>query len=89
VILSPVGILLGLIDFYVILIIVYVLMSWFPKSGIFEDVYRVLGSVVEPYVGLFRRIIPPLGMVDVTPIVALLVLQYLIVPLLVRLAGAL
>ncbi len=75
--------------FYSILIIVYVLMSWFPKSGIFEDIYRVLGSVVEPYVGLFRRIIPPLGMVDITPIIALLVLQYLIVPLLVRLASAL
>ena len=74
--------------FYSILIIVYVLMSWFPISGIFEDIYRVLGSVVEPYVGIFRRIIPPLGMIDITPIIALLVLQYLIVPLLVRLASA-
>jgi len=74
--------------FYSILIIVYVLMSWFPISGIFEDIYRVLGSVVEPYIGIFRRIIPPLGMIDITPIIALLVLQYLIVPLLVRLASA-
>jgi YggT family protein len=75
--------------FYSILIIVYVLMSWFPISGIFEDIYRVLGSVVEPYVGIFRRIIPPLGMIDITPIIALLVLQYLLVPLLVRLVSAL
>lgn len=74
--------------FYSILIIVYVLMSWFPISGIFEDIYRVLGSIVEPYIGLFRRIIPPLGTIDISPIIALLVLQYLIVPVLVRLFTA-
>jgi len=73
--------------FYSFLIIAYVLMSWFPISGIFEDLYRVLGSLVEPYIGLFRRIIPPLGMMDISPIVALLVLQYLIVPLLARLVS--
>jgi uncharacterized protein YggT (Ycf19 family) len=75
-------------SFYGILIIVYVLMSWFPISGILEDLHRVLASIVEPYLGLFRRIIPPIGMVDISPIVALLVLQWLIVPLLARLAGA-
>jgi uncharacterized protein YggT (Ycf19 family) len=74
--------------FYSILIIVYVLMSWFPISGIFGDIYRVLGSIVEPYIGLFRRIIPPLGTIDISPIIALLVLQYLIVPVLVRLFTA-
>lgn len=72
-------------SFYGMLIIVYVLMSWFPVSGVFEDLYRVLASIVEPYLGLFRRIIPPIGMIDISPIVALLVLQWLIVPLLVSL----
>jgi uncharacterized protein YggT (Ycf19 family) len=76
-------------QFYGWLIIAYVLMSWFPISGIFADLYQVLGTVVEPYVGLFRRLIPPIGAVDITPIVALLVLQFVIVPLLVTLASAL
>ena len=31
------------LQFYSLLIIVYVLMSWFPVSGFFEDIYRVLG----------------------------------------------
>lgn len=83
------GIIYSIGQFYSLLIIAYVLMSWFPISGVVEDLYRVLASIVEPYLGLFRRIIPPIGMVDISPIVALLALQYLIVPLLARLVGAL
>ncbi len=60
---------------YGLLIIVYVLMSWVPVKGALYDVYRVLGSVVEPYLKLFRRIVPPIGMVDISPIVALIALQ--------------
>jgi len=62
------------LNFYSILIIVYVLMSWFPMSGVLEDVYRVLASVVEPYLGLFRRIVPNMGALDFSPFVAILVL---------------
>lgn len=60
---------------YGLLIIVYVLMSWVPVKGALYDVYRVLGSIVEPYLKLFRRIIPPIVMVDISPIVALIALQ--------------
>jgi len=67
----------GIIQFYVFLIIAYVLMSWFPVSGVFADLYSVLGTIVEPYIGLFRRIIPPLGALDISPIVAILVLNVL------------
>jgi YggT family protein len=57
---------------------VYVLMSWFPTArGILADINRVLAKVCDPYLNLFRKLIPPLGgMVDVTPIIALLVLQF-------------
>jgi YggT family protein len=72
-------------QFYTWLIIIYVLMSWFPLKGTLYDVYRVIGSVVEPYVGLFRRFIPPIGAVDISPIIAILVLNvfmnYVIRPL--------
>ena len=47
------------------------------QPGILADIYQVLGKVCDPYLNLFRKIIPPIGgMVDVTPIVALLVLQF-------------
>ena len=71
--------------FYGFLIIAYVLMSWLPMRGILYDIQKVLGSLVEPYLGIFRRFIPPIGMVDISPIVALIVLQvivgYVLVPL--------
>lgn len=65
-------------QFYSILIIVYVLLSWLPARGILYDVRRVVGSLVEPYLGLFRRLIPPMGAVDFSPIVALIVWQLLV-----------
>lgn len=72
-----VNVVLALINFYSILIVVYVLMSWIPQgaSRIVEDIRSVLASLCEPYLSLFRRIIPPLGMVDFSPIVAILVLE--------------
>lgn len=70
------AIILQIVQYYIYVIIVYVILSWFPVSGIFGDIQRVLASIVEPYLGLFRRIIPPIGMIDISPIVAILVLEF-------------
>lgn len=69
-----------LADAYTTILLVYVLMSWIPnRSGILADIETVLGKVCDPYLNLFRKFIPPIGgMVDVTPIFALLVLQFLV-----------
>ena len=66
----------SLADAYSMVLFVYVLMSWFPTDrGILADINRVLAKVCDPYLNLFRKLIPPLGgMVDVTPIIALLVI---------------
>lgn len=80
------------LDFYSLLILVYVILSWFPvgRGGVISDIYRVLASICEPYIGIFRRIVPVAGVggagVDFSPLVALLVLRYLIQPGLVALA---
>ncbi len=68
----------SLSDVYSMLIFVYVMLSWFPTDrGILADINTVLGKVCDPYLNLFKRFIPPIGgMVDVSPIVALLVLQF-------------
>ena len=84
---SPLAIqLLNIIDvvsqFYIVLLVVYVLMSWFPMNGAFYDVYRVIGSLCEPYIGLFRRFIPPMGGIDFSPWAAILLVQFVIVPVL-------
>jgi len=65
----------AVINFYQWVIIAYVLMSWFRPSGALYDIYRVLGSIVEPYVGIFRRFVPVAGGLDFSPFIALIVLQ--------------
>ena len=68
----------SLADVYSMVLFVYVIMSWLPTDrGILRDVNAVLAKVCDPYLNLFKKLIPPLGgMVDVTPIIALLVLQF-------------
>lgn len=74
------ALLIGLTNAYSTIIIVYVLMSWFPHTtGILADIYRTLGKICDPYLNLFKRFIPPIGgMVDISPILALLVLQLIV-----------
>lgn len=68
----------SLSDVYSMLIFVYVMLSWFPTDrGILADINTVFGKICDPYLNLFKKFIPPIGgMVDVSPIVALLVLQF-------------
>ncbi len=71
----------ALANAYSMIIFVYVLMSWLPNTstGVVGQVYRALGTLCDPYLDLFKRFIPPIGgMVDVTPIIALLVLQFVV-----------
>ena len=71
-------IIIQLVNVYTFLIFIYVLMSWIPiRNGILGDIYGVLARICDPYLNLFRRFIPPIGgMIDVSPIVAFLVLQF-------------
>jgi YggT family protein len=62
---------------YTIIIFAYVLTSWIRLPYSFNPIQRFLYDVCEPYLRLFRRVLPPLGPVDVSPIVAIFAL-YLI-----------
>lgn len=67
-----------LIWLYTILIFVRILMSWLPAipyNPLLAGVLRFVEDVTDPYLNLFRRFIPPLGMIDISPVVALLALQ--------------
>lgn len=50
-------------------------MSWFPNARE-SSIGQFLGSLVEPFLSPFRRIIPPIGMIDISPIVAILALRF-------------
>ena len=59
---------------YEFLMIIYILMSWIPESRS-TQLGRVISGFVEPYLSIFRKIIPPLGMIDFSPIIAFIVLD--------------
>ncbi|KKO51477.1 YggT family protein [Paenibacillus sp. DMB20] len=64
-----------LFEIYFYMILVYVLMSWLPNVRE-SFIGELLGKLVEPYLAPFRRFIPPIGgMLDISPIIALFVLQ--------------
>lgn len=68
--------LIGQIYFW--LIFVYVLLSWLPNV---RDSFagELLGKLTEPYLKPFRKIIPPIGgMLDISPIIALFALNFVI-----------
>lgn len=55
-------------------ILARVLLSWVRVSP-YHPAVNFLYQVTEPILAPLRRIIPPLGMVDVTPVIALILLQ--------------
>jgi len=61
---------------YILLIFAYVLTSWIrlPYSPTLTRLQRFLYDVCDPYLRIFRRILPPLGPLDVSPIVAVITL---------------
>jgi YggT family protein len=74
------SILIYAIQLYVLLIVVRALMSWFPmRSGTASyRIYSFVYDATEPYLRLFRRILPPVRMgnaaLDLSPIIGFVVL---------------
>ena len=65
-----------LTNFYQILIVIWCILTWIPTSGgIVDDIRRVLGSLVQPYLEIFRRLIPPIGGFDFSPVVAIVAIN--------------
>ena len=67
----------ALLRCYETLILIWCIMSWLPmrEGGLVYDVATVVDRLVRPFMGLFRRFIPPLGGIDFSPVVAILVLD--------------
>jgi len=72
----------ALITVYSLIIVAYVISSLIFSFGVRMPYNRVLNAILgflrdvsEPYLRPFRRIIPQIGPLDISPIVAILVLQ--------------
>jgi YggT family protein len=81
----------ALIVVYTIIIFLYVLLNMMfslglrmPYSRWFDAVVNFLRDVCEPYLRIFRRIVPTIGMIDFSPwlaIIVLIILQQVVPPL--------
>ncbi|MFP5112501.1 YggT family protein [Bacillaceae bacterium C204] len=63
-------------EIYYWLILISIFGSWFPKFQA-SKLGGWVAKLVEPYLGLFRRFIPPLGPIDFSPIIALFAFQFI------------
>ena len=81
---SLVNLIINIIDFYSFLILISVLGSWidpFNKSKIFQTVRKF----TEPYLKLFRIIIPIWNMnLDISPVIGLFILNYILKGIILR-----
>ncbi len=66
-------ILYGLLSIYILLIIIRIVFSWAMISYT-NRIMRFLVDATEPLLGPLRRVIPPLGWLDISPLVAFLIL---------------
>ncbi|HEY9669381.1 MAG TPA: YggT family protein [Coleofasciculaceae cyanobacterium] len=63
------------LNIYVLIVIVRILLTWFPTVTWMNQVEAFLSPITDPYLNIFRSFIPPLGGLDISPILAILVLQ--------------
>jgi YggT family protein len=71
-------------EVYIIVIIVYVLLNMMfsfglrpPYSRYTDAVLGFLRDVSDPYLRMYRRLIPPLGAIDFSPMIGIIVLVFL------------
>jgi YggT family protein len=69
--------LIQFIQIYSLLLVIRVLLSWFPNVNWFNQPFAALSQVTDPYLNMFRSIIPPLGGIDFSPILAFILLNVL------------
>lgn len=71
----------ALFEVYIVLIFLYILANLLlsfglrpPYSRAFDALMNFLRDICDPYLRLFRKFIPPIGMLDLSPMVAIFVL---------------
>jgi len=75
---------------FTLMLFARILGSWVPEFSR-HPVMRFIATYTDPYLNIFRRFIPPLGMMDLSPIVAFFALRllenYIVLPFIAALFG--
>ncbi|MBP7331811.1 MAG: YggT family protein [Firmicutes bacterium] len=73
-------------EVYAVLLLIRILLSWIRHNP-YQPIIRFIYETTEPYLRIFRRIIPPFSQIDFSPIIAFFVLriiQQIVVKLLIQ-----
>ncbi len=71
------GLLALLLQIYTFAIFARILLTWIPNLDPYHPAVQMLARITDPVLEPARQIIPPIGMIDVSPIVVLLVLSFI------------
>ena len=64
------------LQIYSVLLFIRILLSWFPNVNWYDPPFSILAQLTDPYLNIFRSFIPPLGGMDFSPILAILLLNF-------------
>ncbi len=71
------GVLSDTLRIYSFLLLIRVLLTWFPSIDWSNGILSALCSITDPYLNIFRGVIPPIGGFDISSILAFLLLNFL------------
>ena len=64
-----------LFDLIMLLMLVKIFLTWIPNINWYNQPFRFLNEFTDIFFGVFRKIIPPFGMLDLSPILAFIVIR--------------
>ena len=65
------------ISIYIVLLLIRVLLTWFPNVNWSSQPFAGLSQITDPYLNLFRSVLPPMGGIDFSPMLGFLVLTFI------------
>lgn len=72
---SPGSLISSIVELYSFLVIFWCLLSWFPNVRWYNQPFKTLDRLVQPVMAPFRKILPPINGIDLSPMIAMAVLQ--------------
>jgi YggT family protein len=68
----------GFLKFYIVALTLRVYLTWFPNINFFTQPFSTLGKMTDPYLRLWRGILPPIMGFDLSPLMGFSLITFLI-----------
>lgn len=74
--LNPITVISAFLGIYSTLLLIRVLLTWLPSINWYDQPFETLAQLTDPYLNIFRSIIPPVGGFDISSMLAIFALQF-------------